>query len=113
MKRNWRSGRKGFTLLEVLVAVSILGLAGAGALRLVYLSEKALDEARQERMFTEEVSRLRLDLLYKRVPENGTSGDLSWETRPASRPFLDNRWTLRYRVVSVKSKNRFMELILP
>lgn len=113
MKNEKTSRQAGFTLLEVLVAVSILGLAAAGTLRLIYLSEKALDEARQERIFTEEVSRLRLDLLYGKVPEKGSSGDLSWESRPVSRPFLDNRWNIRYRTVSVRSKNRSMELILP
>jgi len=113
MKRKGTFRRGGFTLLEVLVAVSIMGLAAAGALRLVFLSEKALDEARQERLFTEEVSRLRLDLLYGRVPDNGSSGDLSWETGRVSRPFLDNQWDIRYRTVSVKSKTRTMELILP
>ncbi|MFA0889754.1 MAG: type II secretion system protein [Synergistales bacterium] len=103
----------GFTLLEVLVAVAIMGLAGAGSLRLIIQSERALAEARQQRLFVEEVSRLRLDLLYEKTPDNGSSGDLSWETRSQSRPVLNDRWSLRYRILSVRSKSRSIELSLP
>jgi len=92
----------GFTLLEVLVAVAVMGLAGAGALRLILLSERALAEARQQGAFLEDASRLRLDLLYGKAPVNGTSGDLSWETRNQVRPVLEDRWNLGYRVLTVK-----------
>jgi prepilin-type N-terminal cleavage/methylation domain-containing protein len=103
----------GFTLLEVLVAVAIMGLAGAGALKLIIQSEQALAEARQQRLFVEEVSRLRLELLYEKAPDSGSSGDLAWEVRNQSLPVLDNRWSLRYRSLSVKSKSRSIELSLP
>ena len=103
----------GFTLLEVLVAVAVMGLAGAGALRLILLSERALAEARQQEAFLEDVSRLRLDLLYGKTPGNGTSGDLAWETRNQARPVLEDRWNLGYRVLTVKSGARRIELIIP
>ena len=112
MKRPPRRG-PGFTLLEVLVAVAVMGLAGAGALRLILLSERALAEARQQEAFVEEASRLRLDLLYGKTPENGTSGDLAWETRKQVRPVLEGRWNLGYRVLTVKSGARRIELIIP
>lgn len=113
MNRRHASRSRGFTLLEVLVAVAVMGLAGAGALQLVVLSERGLAEARHQRLFVEEVSRLRLDLLYGKVSDSGTSGDLSWETRSRSQPVLGNRWSVRYRVLSAKSKLRSIELILP
>lgn len=112
--RQGRAGRSpGFTLLEVLVAVAVMGLAGAGALRLVVLSERGLAEARHQRLFVEEVSRLRLELLYGKAPDNGTSGDLSWETRTRNRPVLGDQWSVRYRTLSVKSDQRSIELIIP
>ncbi len=113
MRKETRLGSSGFTLLEVLVAVAIMGLAGAGALRLIILSERALGEARQEQVFIEKVSALRLDLLYGKATSSGTSGDLSWETRPKSRPVLGNRWSVQYRTVTIKSGNRSIELIIP
>jgi prepilin-type N-terminal cleavage/methylation domain-containing protein len=113
MNQRHASRSRGFTLLEVLVAVAVMGLAGAGALQLIVLSERGLAEARHQRLFVEEVSRLRLDLLYGKVSDNGTSGDLSWETRSRSQPVLGNQWSVRYRVLSAKSKLRSIELILP
>jgi prepilin-type N-terminal cleavage/methylation domain-containing protein len=113
MRRAPRSRSAGFTLLEVLVAVTVMGLAGAGALRLVVLSERALAEARHQRLFVEEVSRLRLDLLYGKVSDSGTRDGLSWETRKQNRPVLGDRWSVRYRTLSVRTGNRSIELILP
>jgi len=93
--------------------VAVMGLAGAGALQLIVLSERGLSEARQRSFFVEEASRLRLDLLYGKVSDNGTSGDLSWETRSRNQPVLGDQWSVRYRILSVKSKLRSIELILP
>jgi len=42
-------GRRGFTLLEVMIAVAILGLASAGGLRLLAMSARALEAVRFER----------------------------------------------------------------
>jgi prepilin-type N-terminal cleavage/methylation domain-containing protein len=113
MKSLTAARGRGFTLLEVLVAVAIMGLAAAGALRLVVLSERALAEAREERNFIEKVSSLRLDLLYGKTSSNGTGQGLSWETSKRNRPVLGDRWSVRYRVVTVRSGNRSIELILP
>lgn len=113
MKKGPKARSAGFTLLEVLVAVAVMGLAGAGALHLIVLSERGLAEAHHRSFFVEEASRLRLDLLYGKVSDSGTSGDLSWETRSRSQPVLGNQWSVRYRTLSVKSKLRSIELILP
>lgn len=113
MKKGPKTRSAGFTLLEVLVAVAVMGLAGAGALRLVVLSERGLAEARQQQFFIEDASRLRLDVIYGKTSINGSSGDLSWETRTKDQPVLGNQWKIRYRTLSVKSKHRSIELIIP
>ena len=61
----------------------------------------------------DESSRLRLDVLYGKTSVNGSSGDLSWETRTKDQPVLGNQWKIRYRTLSVKSEHRSIELIIP
>ena len=76
-----RSGARsgGFTLVEVLVAVAVLGLCATGALRLALLAQRALDEARAQRAFLQQVVAVQIGLRAKSLPESGTSGDLRWQ----------------------------------
>ena len=82
-----RSGARsgGFTLVEVLVAVAVLGLCATGALRLALLAQRALDEARTQRAFLQQVTAVQMGLRAKSLPESGTSGDLRWERAEGKR----------------------------
>ena len=76
------SGARGFTLLEVLVALAILGL---GAVALIQLSAQGLRLLTQSD--THQAAVLLADRLTRDVTplaegvETGNSGDLTWERR--------------------------------
>ncbi len=71
---------RGFTLVEVMVAVAVLGLVAAGSLRLSVLSLRGLADVRQGR------ENLALSRSYWIAADSGSLGsrgrgkDASWET---------------------------------
>jgi len=78
-------GQRGFTLLEVLVALVILGL---GAVALIQLSAQGLRLVKQSVMHQDAV--LLADRLVREIVplaegvQTGTDGDFSWERRVAT-----------------------------
>ncbi len=74
-------GRRGFTLLEVMIAVAILGLASAGGLRLLAMSARALEAVRFERRNLELARSLWLKAAGEGLDERGREDGCSWETR--------------------------------
>ena len=104
--------RGGFTLVEVLVAVAILGLCAVGALRLALVSQRALDEARTRRAFLEQVAEIQMGLRDKTLSDNGTSGDLEW--RQAQAPSQTGEAShAKWREVEIRAPGRTLRVVVP
>ncbi|QVL37104.1 type II secretion system protein [Aminirod propionatiphilus] len=104
---------RGFTLLEVLVAVAILALSATGALRLVAMSQRSLAEVRLQRDFLDGARALQVRALAGDLPSSGSEGDLAWEVRPVTRELLEGLWTAQYGLLRLQYKGRTMTLCIP
>lgn len=71
---------KGFTLIEVLVAVSILATIGVASVRLVLLSQNTLSEVSSSEQLFDVAREIEVGILTGKLDERGTSGDIRWET---------------------------------
>jgi prepilin-type N-terminal cleavage/methylation domain-containing protein len=76
------SAKRGFTLVETLVAVAILGLVAAGSLRLSAISAKTLGEVRAGRENLALLRSFRLRAYGGGLENRGREKGLSWETAP-------------------------------
>jgi prepilin-type N-terminal cleavage/methylation domain-containing protein len=75
------TGKKnGFTLVETLVAVAVLGLVAAGSIRLAALSARALGEVRQGRERLAISRNLWLRAVSGKLESRGQEKNVSWET---------------------------------
>ena len=72
--------RGAFTLLEVMVAVAILGLSVAGGLRLFTISIRALEDVRREQRNLSLARSLWLKAAAEKLEDRGREEDFSWET---------------------------------
>lgn len=77
---------KGFTMIEVLVAVLIMGLVATASLKLIALSEHALYTVRQKEILINEASKLQHVLMIDPSRTSGTSGDVSWKAEEKKAP---------------------------
>ena len=73
--------RNAFTLLEVMVAVAILGLSAAGSLRLLTISLRLLEDVRFERQNLVLARSLWLTAAAGKLDERGRENEFSWETK--------------------------------
>lgn len=105
--------RRGFTLVEVLVAVAILGLVGAGALRLVLMGQRGLREVRVQERLLDESRALQLEAMAGKLPDSGSSGDVEWEVRPQEVPIMGGTWNASYHILKVRYMEREILLCLP
>jgi prepilin-type N-terminal cleavage/methylation domain-containing protein len=106
--------RKAFTLLEVLVAVTILGLAATGALRLAMISQKTVAEVVVQRELLDQARALQILLLSGgSVPDESTSGDLSWRIEKVDQSVMNDLATIQFRKLHVTYKNRSVLFYLP
>lgn len=76
------SAKRGFTLVETLVAVAILGLVAAGSIRLSVISTRALGEVRAGRENLALLRSFRLRAYGGGLENRGREKDLSWEMAP-------------------------------
>ena len=107
---------KGFTLIEVLVAVAILGLVAAGSLRLMIISTKSLIEVEETRELLNEARVIQLEFMVdKTKPTHGKTknGNVEWDTKEGSWSVLDGRWELKYKELKLDSKNNEIVLYIP
>lgn len=72
--------RSAFTLLEVMVAVAVLGLASAASLRLLTMSARAVEQVRHERRNLSLARSLWLQASYGELKDRGRESDYSWVT---------------------------------
>ena len=75
-------GRRGFTLIETLVAIAILGLVAAGSIRLAGISARALAEVREGRDRLALLRDFRLRALAGGLESRGREDGLAWERSP-------------------------------
>ena len=107
------SNRKGFTLLEVLVAVAVLGLVAAGALRLSVAATRTLAEVKSYSELMDQVQILETDILIGSRPDNGQSDGLQWESRRYSYPLMGGLWKVDFRQLDVSLNGRTITLYIP
>lgn len=100
--------KRGFTLIEVLVAVAILGLVAAGSLRLMIISTNSLAEVREAREILNFARETQLEFMTKETkPESGADGKFRWNTRRNSWEILGGLWTIVYNQLTIESdKNK-------
>ena len=122
MTNHWRSytllrKNRGFTLIEVLIAVAILGLVAAGSLRLMIISTKSLIEVEETRELMNEARVIQLEFKTdKTMPTKGTSkrnNNVKWDTKEDSWSVLDGRWELKYKELKIESNNNEIVLYIP
>lgn len=104
--------RRGFTLMEVLVAVAITGLVIAAGFRLITMSLRALRELQQERALTAAAQKIWLRFRTEAdMPESGREEDVEWSTEREDLPIGD--FELPMRRVTVTVGDRSMMIYLP
>lgn len=107
------SNRKGFTLLEVLVAVAVLGLVAAGSLRLSAVATRTLGEVKSYSELMDKVQILETEVLLGSRPDNGESDGLRWESFRYSYPLMDGLWKVEFRQLDVSLNGRTVTLYIP
>jgi len=105
---------KGFTLIEVLVAVAILGLVAAGSLRLMIISSRSLLEVEETRELLNEARIIQLEFMTdEKKPSSGSEGNVRWETKEGSWSVLEGQWELKYKELRVETEKNEIVLYIP
>lgn len=108
-----RARSRGFTLMEVLVAVAILALAATATLRLVVMSQKSLAEVRIQRELLDLSRSYQTKAIYGTLATSGEEEDLTWEIRPVTQELLGGLWKVRYRLLVMGHRDRRITLCIP
>lgn len=104
---------RGFTLIEVLVAIAIVGLVVTAGFRLLSLSLWSLGEVRDERELVNTAQKVQLEYLtQKDMPDTGEKDGVKWKVTTDSVPIV-KELELTFRKLTVEYKNREMTLYLP
>lgn len=110
----WSNSRPAFTLIEVLVAVAILGFVAIGSLRLSIIATKNLEEVKIQSSFIDKVQLLETEILTGSEPDNGEDRGLRWRSRKYSYPLMGGLWEVNFRKLDVTQKDgRTMILYIP
>jgi prepilin-type N-terminal cleavage/methylation domain-containing protein len=108
------SKKKGFTLLEVLIAIAILGLVATGSLRLMMISSKSLIEVEATRELLDEARKIQLEFMTNETkPSKGTRDKFKWDTKESSWPVLDGKWELKYKELKIETETNEIVLYMP
>ncbi len=71
---------RGFTLMEIMVAVAILAFTATAAIKLVILAQNTLRETKQKRFLCDTALEIQTEIRIGKRDPSGMSGDLLWET---------------------------------
>ena len=105
--------RRGFTLVEVMVAVAIAGLVIAGGFKLITMSLMTLAEVRLEQELVNEAQKVYLDYLTKEdMTDRGERDGVKWKTETDSAQVIGDMH-LTFRRLVVEYQDREMVLYLP
>lgn len=77
-------------MMEVLIAVMVLGLVVTASLKLIALSQKALSDVRDRERVIDVVAGMQIELARDPFNIFGVSGDLEWDVREREEPLLMN-----------------------
>ncbi len=103
----------GFTLLEVLVAVGIMGLVVVGCLKLTLVAQKTLREVEVQQKLLDGARDLLLQDKRGVLPDHGSEGSLSWEIEKKTQPAEEGDLTLSYRIITVHYEGRSVHFYMP
>ncbi len=107
------TSRRAFTLMEVLVAVVIVGLVITAGFRLITMSLRTLSDVRIERELNSAAERILLNFkLKKDMADKGEEDGIKWEARVDSVPLIGDL-ELTFRRLTVTIGDRSMILYLP
>jgi len=82
------ANKRGFTLIEVMLAVTILSLVAGASLKLVILAQNSLRAAKESREFIAAAERLRTKILTGELSESGNEKNISWKTETGRKEFF-------------------------
>ena len=104
---------RGFTLIEVLVAIAIVSLVITAGFRLISMSLWSLNEVRDERDLVNAAQKVQLDYLTQEgMPDTGEKDGVKWKVTTDSVPVV-KELELTFRKLTVEYKKREMTLYLP
>jgi prepilin-type N-terminal cleavage/methylation domain-containing protein len=110
---DFGGARAGFTLIEVLVAVAIVGLVVAGGFKLITVSLWTLAEVKLEQELVNEAQKVYLDYLTKEdMTDRGEKDGVKWKTE-ADSALTIGELELKFRRLIVEYQGREMILYLP
>ena len=124
MKRR----RKAFTLIEVMVAVTILAFTATAAIKLVLMAQNGLEDVKGQRKLLDAARAIQVEVRAGKLDKSGTSGDFSWETADKQREMMDdgfgrlnldasgdagtNLGSLNWRELTVKNARNDQRIVL-
>jgi prepilin-type N-terminal cleavage/methylation domain-containing protein len=105
--------RRGFTLLEVLMAVGIMGLVVVGCLKLTLVAQKTLREVAVQRQLLDHARSLLIQDKRGVLPDRGSEGELSWEIEKKDQQAEQGNFSLSYRIITVHYQGRNVQFHMP
>lgn len=99
--------------MEVLVAVTILGLVATASFRLMVMSGRTIREVQVQRELLNKAREIQFSMLYQDRAASGKENDMIWETRKVSQPVFGGKWEVSYRKVDLTYKGRNIVIYLP
>ncbi len=112
-RKSLYSRKGGFTLIEVLVAVIILGLVATASFRLMIMSGRTINEVQVQRELLNRAREIQFSMLFQEKADSGRENDMAWETRKISQPVFGGKWEVAYRRVDLTYKGRTIVIYLP
>ena len=76
-------------MIEVLVAVAIIGLVATASFKLGGLSTQALGYIRKKEAFLDRASEVQVGFMTGQLSGSGVSGDLNWTIDEKENPMMD------------------------